>query len=60
MDRAFKLRSKLLTDKGTYRIPFKESALTHYGRHRTLRFHGERWSQLQQRISTILLRNLVS
>jgi hypothetical protein len=30
-DRAFKLRSKLLTDKGTYRIPFKESALTHYG-----------------------------
>jgi hypothetical protein len=31
MDRAFKLRSKLLTDKGTYRIPFKESALTHYG-----------------------------
>jgi regulator of replication initiation timing len=31
MDRAFKLRDKLLTDKGTYRIPFKESALTHYG-----------------------------
>jgi hypothetical protein len=30
-DRAFKLRSKLLTDKSTYRIPFKESALTHYG-----------------------------
>ena len=31
MDRAFKLRSKLLTDKGTYRIPFKDSSLTHYG-----------------------------
>jgi hypothetical protein len=31
MDRAFKLRSKLLTDKGTYRIPFNDSALTHYG-----------------------------
>jgi hypothetical protein len=27
-ERAFKLRSKLLTDKGTYRIPFKESAPT--------------------------------
>jgi hypothetical protein len=31
VDKAFKLRSKLLTDKGTYRIPFKDSALTHYG-----------------------------